>query len=309
MTSAIIDTHQHLWDLDRFRLPWLEGLDALDRNFTLDDYAAATDGLGVVGSVYMEVDVASDQRRDEVDYVCALCADTANPLVGAIVSGRPGDSGFADWVRYLETRPAVKGVRQVLHVPDAAPGTCLQSNYINSIRLLGEAGLRFDVCMRSSELGDAEKLAAACPDTLLVLDHCGNIDPNVVAGTAEPEGGPSHDTAHWRRAIAALGEYADVQPVFMEEAPFIADCFTATEVPHIVMVPFFIADGLHAVEDIPLLLGEPEARVKKRLAAGQPTWRNPTERKGKLLWYTEAIGSEPGLVEVILERADEGKSQ
>ena len=113
-------------------------------------------------------------------------------------------------------------------------------------------------------------------------------------------------------AIAALGEYADVQPVFMEEAPFIADCFTATEAPHIVMVPFFIADGLHTVEDIPVLLGEPEARVKKRLAAGQPTWRNPTERKGKLLWYTEAIGSEgseAGLVEVILARAKEGNFQ
>ena len=110
-------------------------------------------------------------------------------------------------------------------------------------------------------------------------------------------------------AIRARGEYADVQPVFMEEAPFIADCFTATEAPHIVMVPFFIADGLHTVEDIPVLLGESAARVKKRLTAGQPTWRNPTERKGRLVWYTEAIGSEPGLVAVILERADEGKSQ
>ena len=109
-------------------------------------------------------------------------------------------------------------------------------------------------------------------------------------------------------AIAALGEYADVQPVFMEEAPFIADCFTATEAPNLVMVPFFIAAGLHTVEDIPVLLGEPEARVKKRLAAGKPTWRNPTERKGKLVWYTEAIGikgSEPGLAEVILARVRE----
>jgi len=108
--------------------------------------------------------------------------------------------------------------------------------------------------------------------------------------------------------IAVLGEYANVLPVFMEEAPFIADCFTATEAPHIVMVPFFIADGLHTVEDIPVLLGEPEARVKKRLSAGQPTWRNPTERKGKLLWYTEAIGSkgsEAGLAEVILSRVRE----
>ncbi len=109
-------------------------------------------------------------------------------------------------------------------------------------------------------------------------------------------------------AIAALGEYAEVLPAFMEEAPFIADCFTATTAPHLVMVPFFIADGLHTVEDIPVLLGEPPNRVRQRLNAGQPTWRNPTERKGKLVWYTEAIGSdgkEAGLAEVILARVRE----
>ncbi|MFO1512662.1 MAG: CbiX/SirB N-terminal domain-containing protein [Verrucomicrobiota bacterium] len=36
-----------------------------------------------------------------------------------------------------------------------------------------------------------------------------------------------------------------------------------------VVVPFFISDGLHTVEDIPVLLGEPERIVKERLAAGQ----------------------------------------
>ena len=71
------------------------------------------------------------------------------------------------------------------------------------------------------------------------------------------------------------------------------------------MVPFFIADGLHTVEDIPVLLGETEKRVKERLNADQPTWRNPTERKGKLLWYTLPIGTEPHLPEVILERVKE----
>ena len=106
-------------------------------------------------------------------------------------------------------------------------------------------------------------------------------------------------------SIRARGDYADVQSAFMEEAPFIADCFKATEAEYLVMVPFFIADGLHTVEDIPVLLGEPAKRVKERLESGQPTWRNPTERQGKLMWYSEAIGSEPHLPDVILERVRE----
>jgi|TARA_B100000959_G_scaffold273909_1_gene325055 sirohydrochlorin cobaltochelatase len=105
--------------------------------------------------------------------------------------------------------------------------------------------------------------------------------------------------------IRARSEYADVQPAFMEEAPFIADCYTATEARHMVVVPFFISGGLHTLEDIPILLGESEAAVKERLAAGQTTWSNPTQRNGKLVWYTPAIGNEPSLQAIVLERVSE----
>jgi hypothetical protein len=62
---------------------------------------------------------------------------------------------------------------------------------------------------------------------------------------------------------------------------------------------------LHTQEDIPVLLGEPEHLVKQRLAAGQPTWRNPTERQGKLVWYAPAVGTATGIADVILEQMRE----
>ena len=105
--------------------------------------------------------------------------------------------------------------------------------------------------------------------------------------------------------IRAQNLYADVGAVFMEEAPFIKGCHENVKTKNIVVVPFFISDGLHAVEDIPVLLGEPERIVKERLAAGQPTWRNPTERGGKLIWYSASVGTEPLLADVILERVRE----
>ena len=74
-----------------------------------------------------------------------------------------------------------------------------------------------------------------------------------------------------------------------------------------VIVPFFLSDGLHTMEDIPVLLGEPERIVKQRLAAGQLTWRNPTERNGKLVWYSPAVGTAPRIVEVILARVRESE--
>ncbi len=102
--------------------------------------------------------------------------------------------------------------------------------------------------------------------------------------------------------IRAMGTYAEVHPVFMEEEPRVADCYQMASAKNIVMVPFFISDGLHSMEDIPVMLGEAERVVKERLKGGQPTWRNPTEKHGKLVWYSKSIGSEPHIADVILER-------
>lgn len=110
---------------------------------------------------------------------------------------------------------------------------------------------------------------------------------------------------HQVELIRSQNEYAGVHAIFMEESPRIGECFELANTKNLVIVPFFISDGMHTQEDIPRLLGEPEKMVCERLAAGQPTWRNPTERKGKLIWYAPAVGTAPQLAEVILERVRE----
>jgi sirohydrochlorin cobaltochelatase len=62
---------------------------------------------------------------------------------------------------------------------------------------------------------------------------------------------------------------------------------------------------LHTQEDIPVLLGETKQTVEQRLAAGQPPWRNPTEKNGRLVWYSPAVGTDPRIADVILERVRE----
>ncbi|NBV20501.1 MAG: cobalamin biosynthesis protein CbiX [Proteobacteria bacterium] len=105
--------------------------------------------------------------------------------------------------------------------------------------------------------------------------------------------------------IRAQGVYAEVHPAFMEEEPRIGGCWNIAAVRNLIMVPFFISDGLHSYEDIPMMLGEPADVVQARFRSGQPTWRNPTEKQGKRLWYAASIGTEPLLAEVILERVRE----
>jgi sirohydrochlorin cobaltochelatase len=102
-----------------------------------------------------------------------------------------------------------------------------------------------------------------------------------------------------------LNQYAAVHGVFLEEDPRIAECYRLAETNNIVVVPFFISDGMHTREDIPVLLGEPKRLVQERLANGRPTWHNPTERRGKLVWYAPAVGTDARVVEVILDRVRE----
>jgi sirohydrochlorin cobaltochelatase len=105
--------------------------------------------------------------------------------------------------------------------------------------------------------------------------------------------------------IRAMNRYAGVHAIFMEESPRIADCYNLAPQKNLVVVPFFISDGLHTREDLPVMLGETRPMVEQRLAAGQPAWRNPTEKDGKLVWYSSAVGGDPRLADVILERARE----
>lgn len=105
--------------------------------------------------------------------------------------------------------------------------------------------------------------------------------------------------------IRAQGIYADVQAIFLDEAPRIAECYLLARTKNLVVVPFFISDGLHTQEDIPALLGETKKNIEQRLASGQPVWRNPMEKNGKLVWYSAAVGTEPGIADVIVERVND----
>ena len=82
--------------------------------------------------------------------------------------------------------------------------------------------------------------------------------------------------------------FAEVLTVFIDQAPHLSEIFTRARQASIVLVPLFAADGWHVTETIPEDL---------RLEAGEVT------RSGKTLRYTPAVGTDPRIVEVILELA------
>ena len=151
----IVDTHQHMWDLAQFALPWLEGegMEPLRKNHLMSDYLAAAEGAGIARTVYMEVDVAAAQRIAEAEFVAGLCRADDNPMAAAVIGGSPGEEGFRAYIDRFKGNDFIKGMRLVLHVPDAEPGRCLQESFVRDVQYLGEIGMSFDLCLRPSELG------------------------------------------------------------------------------------------------------------------------------------------------------------
>ena len=103
--------------------------------------------------------------------------------------------------------------------------------------------------------------------------------------------------------IQSLGEYAQVVSSYMEEPPLIADWDKLSNQPNVVIVPFFIADGLHSYQDIPVLIGI-EAEPGPAASQAEVFRRNPYELHGKKLFYASAIGTEPMIAEVILDQVE-----
>lgn len=205
----IIDTHQHLWDLTKFKPPWLgDAPKILSKSYVTKDFLAATKGLNVVKAVYMEVDVDPKQQVEEAEHVIALSKSPDHPTAGAVISGRPNSAGFKAYIMRYKDNPYIKGVRQVIHVPSAKRGLCLEKQFVKSIQLLGELGKSFDLCMRPTELADGKKLAEQCPDTRFVVDHCGNADPKAFLKKTDAE--IWHKPDQWRRDIAALAAQPNV---------------------------------------------------------------------------------------------------
>jgi predicted TIM-barrel fold metal-dependent hydrolase len=201
----IIDTHQHMWDLDHFKLPWLQNAPEIYRqNYRTPEYQEATKGLNIK-AVYMEVDVDAAQRQAEAEYVISLAKAKTNPTIAAVIGGRPDSPHFENYIKPLKQSGVVKGVRQVLH-GDLPAGTCLKEDFIKGIQFLGTQNLSFDLCMRPTELDDAVKLIDQCPETNFILDHCGNGDPKTFLKNLPEEQKPAHDLLPWQRNMEALAK-------------------------------------------------------------------------------------------------------
>ncbi len=180
----IIDSHVHIWDTDRFPIPWLESIPTLNKRFWIDDYFAATEGLPVEGFVYLQVEVAPPYALIEAQTIASLAEVDARVL--AITPWAPLEEG--EKVRlFLEQlvamSPKIKSIRRIVQAePD--PEYCLQPGFIRGNQLLAEYGLSSEIACNHTQLAATAELVRQCPGTEFILNHIAK--PDIRGGVFEP---------------------------------------------------------------------------------------------------------------------------
>jgi len=284
--QLIIDTHQHLWVRDKIDPPWVAGAAGILRlSYGLEEYREATRGLNV-RTIYMEIAAAEQDLDREAEAAIAWCREPTSRMVGAIVGGRPASDGFAEYLDRHTASRAVQGVRQILHAGSTPPGTCLDPKFAAGMRVLGEKGLTFDLCMRPGELPDGAKLAEQCPETRFVVDHCGNVDPKVFL----KGGTPSHSADDWKRSMERLAKLPNVVckiSGLVARAPLMWDAGTlAPAVNHCLDV--FGPDRVIFGSDWPVCLSR--ATIQQWVAALREIISTRSAQDQEKLWSGNALG-------------------
>jgi sirohydrochlorin cobaltochelatase len=143
--------------------------------------------------------------------------------------------------------------------------------------------------------------------SLLIVAHGTDLNENsAVAAKREAE------------KIRAVGKFAGVLNVYMEEPPLVSDWRKLTNTRNVVVVPFFISDGLHSYEDIPRLIGivvdagidrDPRpGSAPPATARGEIFRHNPYSIDDRSLFYAPSIGTDPGFADIIIDQAGITKS-
>ena len=191
-----VDAHQHFWDPARASYPWLtDDLAAIRRAFGPGDLAPLLAANGVAHSVLVQTRSSLDETREFL----ALAArhDFIAGVVGWV------DLTAADVAAQIATLRAGPGGAKLVgirhQVQDEPYATwLLRADVRRGLAAVGQAGLVYDLLVRTRELPAARTVAHELPEVRFVVDHLAK--PPIASGALD----------EWGRNLAPLAALPNV---------------------------------------------------------------------------------------------------
>jgi L-fuconolactonase len=189
---VILDAHQHFWDPATAEYPWMTAeVAAIRRAFQPADLEPLLSETGVGGTVLVQARMDIDETRALLD-----TAASTSFVLGVVGWVDLADPDVAAVLRDL-AHPKLVGIRHQVHdEPD--PTWLLHPDVERGLRAVADAGLVYDLLVRTRELPAARRAAARFPELAFVVDHLAK--PPVASG----------DTRAWEEALAPLADLPNV---------------------------------------------------------------------------------------------------
>ncbi len=177
----LIDTHHHMWELDRFHYDWLTDPGWPGHNALLGDYKMIRSTIGapwrvikefyaatVVKSVHVEAAYAGPDPVEETVWLDGVARELGYPNALVVFCDIEQPDGPAQLVRHLEASDLTRGVRIREH-PDDPDSAAFRAGYA----ALGEHGLSYELNASPGKLLSGRDVALAYPDVQVILGHAG----------------------------------------------------------------------------------------------------------------------------------------
>jgi predicted TIM-barrel fold metal-dependent hydrolase len=187
--SRIIDSHHHLWDLDRIYYPWLT--DEIEPNFLFGDYAKIRRNylppdlrqdarhFNLRMSVHVEAERADSEQLKETAWLSEMYETFGlpNAIIGHVWLD---DVAVEDQLRAHMQYPLFRGVRSKPRTARSSsepqptgPRTMGDPQWLKGLATLEKLGLVYDFRVPFYHLAEGAELARRHPGLLFVVNHAG----------------------------------------------------------------------------------------------------------------------------------------
>jgi L-fuconolactonase len=190
---VIVDSHHHFWDPSRREYPWMGAeLAAIRRPFGPGELRPVLEENGVDRSILVQTISSVEETREFLD--TAAASEFVAGVIGWVDLTSPSvTDDLASLVSDL-----LVGIRHQVHdEPD--PRWLLREDVQRGIAAVGEAGLVYDLLVRTRELPPALETVRKHPDMTFVIDHAAK--PRIAGGSWDAE---------WEKALAPFSDVSNV---------------------------------------------------------------------------------------------------
>lgn len=190
-----IDAHQHFWNLDKVKYPWLvPSYGPIYRTIEAPELAPQLEAAGIDKTVIVQ----SMDSYEDTEYMLDVASqyDWVGGVVGWVPLNRPDEAGkkLEQFMKY----PVFKGVRHLIH-EEKDPDWVVQDAVIEGLKVLSSLGMTFDVvAVFPNHLKHVPTLAEKAPNLRMAIDHLAK--PPIASKQLEV----------WAEQLARAAEYPNV---------------------------------------------------------------------------------------------------